>query len=163
MRLDVYSVSRRTPLLVLLTGFALLHVVALGLFARGFLLTRVELTTRSSCDDVNSHETRFETSQPNTCNCSKVDATAAGGASADSRQTPADCACDELLAGCWSARHFSKTAWVIVDALRFDFVACDGAAASASNCRSRMPQLLDLAQSSVSVGKCYMLIARDVL
>ena len=62
----------------------------------------------------------------------------------------AGCRHDGQSAGCWGARHFSKTAWVIVDALRLDFVACEGAQAAGAACRSRMPHLLDLAQSSVS-------------
>lgn len=150
MRFNVSSAARRTPLLGLLTGFALLHVIALGLFARGFLLTRVELTTRSNCDDAEIDGITFQTPHATACSCSRSDAaSAAEGNSNNSQQKPTDCTCDGRPAGCWGGRHFSKTAWVIVDALRFDFVACEGDAAAPSGCRSRMPRLLELAQSSV--------------
>jgi hypothetical protein len=141
----------RTPLLAVLAGFTLLHVAALGLFARGFLLTRVELTTRSSCGDAALHDIVSRVSREAGCNCSSSsEAAHAETGSNGGHRCQAGCRHDGQSAGCWGARHFNKTAWVIVDALRFDFVACEGAQAAGAACRSRMPRLLDLAQSSVS-------------
>jgi hypothetical protein len=138
-------------LLAVLAGLTLVHIAALGLFARGFLLTRVELTTRSSCGDAAVYDIVSTTSHAAGCNCSTSNAAAhSDAASRDAQRCQAGCRYDGQSAGCWGARHFSKTAWVIVDALRFDFVACEGAQAAGAACRSRMPRLLDLAQSSVS-------------
>jgi hypothetical protein len=55
-------------------------------------------------------------------------------------------------ADCWGTPHYRRTALLLVDALRFDFVApaqdaaCDS---SALGCTSKMPRLLALHQQSV--------------
>ena len=139
--------------MAVLAGFTLLHIAALGLFARGFLLTRVELTTRSSCGEVAVRDIISSVSHAAGCNCSGDKAAADSDAIDDDAQR---CQAggryvgSQKSDGCWGTRHFSKTAWVVVDALRFDFVACDGVQAAGAGCRPRMPRLLDLAQASVS-------------
>jgi len=134
MQLHAFAALRRTPVLALLASFTMLHVLALGLFARGFLLTRVEVVTRSSCSDASEAFAGSCSQDPadHTCSDGSAPAAAAGASEV-----------------CWQGRHFQKSAWVIIDALRFDFVACDGRRAPDGNCRSRMPRLLKLAQSSV--------------
>lgn len=157
MRVSIDSVTRRTSLPTLLGIFMLLHVAALGLFASGFLLTRVELTTRSACDDASEGLISFRTSDPANSTCGTGGA--ANDASAYTQQSSSGGTCGDRDTGCWGARHFSKTVWVIIDALRFDFVACDGPADAAGACRSRMPHLLDLAQSSGSAAQLFKFVA----
>ncbi len=153
MQLHAFAALRRTPLLALLASFTMLHVLALGLFARGFLLTRVEVVTRSSCSDASEAFAGSCSQDPadHTCSDGSAPAAAAGAsAGAISAQHYGDHGvCNGGTEVCWQGRHFQKSAWVIIDALRFDFVACDGRRAPDGNCRSRMPRLLKLAQSSV--------------
>lgn len=153
MRFHAFAVLRRTPLLALLASFTMLHVLALGLFARGFLLTRVEVVTRSSCSDASEAFAGSYSQTPanHTCSDGRASAAAAGAsAGASSAQHYGDDGvCNGGSEVCWAGRHFKKSAWVIIDALRFDFVACDERRAPDGNCRSRMPRLLQLAQASV--------------
>ncbi len=108
---------QQAPPLVLLLANTAVHILALGLFSSGFLLTRVEVNTRSSCCEPFGF----------------------GGACGGSSGSPED--------GCWGRRHYNKSVWIVIDALRFDFVACEPAAPK--GCQSRMPQLLELTQTSV--------------
>ena len=156
MTLSWSKTVRRTPLLALLGGFSLLHILALALFARGFLLTRVELTTRSTCSDAADALNSLHTIQETSLNDSSgsLSQSAADGAARSGRPKSAHAGgpvADEARAGCWGARHFNKSAWIIIDALRFDFVAgCDGRPGAGDACRSRMPRLLQLVESAVS-------------
>ena len=75
------------------SAFLLLHNIALGVFAFGFLLTRVELHSVSTCADLRDSGAAWASS-------------AGRGANAS--------------AGCWAPQHFDKAVLVVIDALRFD-------------------------------------------
>ncbi|XP_077202727.1 GPI ethanolamine phosphate transferase 3, catalytic subunit [Paroedura picta] len=81
---------RRWPVLGLAGWAALGAAAALGLFSRGFLLTRVELPERSGCGLPGGWR-------------GGPGAAAAGGAE-----------------GCWLRRRFPRAVLVLIDALRFD-------------------------------------------
>ncbi len=75
------------------SAFFLLHGIALGIFAAGFLLTRVELQEASTCTDLRN---------------SKAALLSSAGWSANAST------------GCWAQQHFDKAVLVVIDALRFD-------------------------------------------
>lgn len=134
------ALLQRSPLLVLLAALAAAHLLALALFCRGFLLNRVELLTRSACCESFGFGPR--------CGSSGESGTAAGSganrsAAAASGHAP----------GCWGLRHYDKSVWIVIDALRFDFVAgCPPSGVMGTvRCPSRMPRLLELTQTSVRV------------
>jgi hypothetical protein len=135
-------ILQRLPLLSLLAALATLHLLALGLFSSGFLLSRVEITTRSSCANSGLKDSS-----------SHVYHTKASDESLDPWQE-----------GCWGSKHFSKTIWVVIDALRLDFVTCNPGGSGTDTCTSRMPKLLQLSQSSVKpkLLSCYLLSANHV-
>ena len=82
-----------------------LHTAAIALFARGFLLTRVELQRFSACSDL-GNSTLAALAPP----------TNGPGSSS---------------AGCWGRQHFDKAVIIIIDALRYDFaVPPDGSSGS---------------------------------
>jgi len=77
----------------MLAMFAAAKLVALLVFASGFLLTRVELTDKSACGDFRVEDARG----------------AAEG--------------DNMLAGCWTSTPLDKVVVLIIDGARFDFAA----------------------------------------
>jgi hypothetical protein len=93
------------PLWRLSLLFSILHLIALGVFATGFLLTRIELPSRSL--------------------------------PADSLQGQA----------CNPAPPVRKLVWIIIDALRWDFVSNS---TGSSNKLGGMPILQDIASAAVS-------------
>lgn len=125
-RMTLATSLRSQPLLQLLGTLLTLHIAALGLFSSGFLLSRVEITTRSTCTD-----SPFRNNTPRSSN--------------DSTHSTVE----PWQEGCWGDKHFSKSVWVVIDALRLDFVTCSHPGLNDSACRSRMPKLFDLTQSSV--------------
>ena len=129
--------------MLILTLLTAAHVLAIGLFARGFLLTRVELKERSVCESfAHTAAGTASGSDRNDTGLSGTAAAVSGADAAPKQNNHAD-------ASCWGRQHYKKSAWVIIDALRFDFVACPPGAAG---CRSRMPQLLKLCQTAVSIS-----------
>eukprot|EP00959_Pyramimonas_sp_CCMP1952_P258663 5407062-Pyramimonas_sp.AAC.2 len=71
-----------------------LHAVAIATFTRGFLLTRVELPNTSGCSDADGFAgSHIDTGLPNS------------------------------LHSCWSEVAFPKVVVLVIDALRWDFVA----------------------------------------
>ena len=150
----------RQPVWRLLAALTALHVAAVALFSSGFLLTRVELTQRSCCDNVGCEgpaDGIQRPGRPQQCfamadkESSGESSAAAGegtstGASAGghgwctagAEAVAADPQPNELnnqaegeagVGSCCGAPHFNKTLWLIIDALRFDFVLCDPSAA----------------------------------
>ena len=115
---------RTAPLPLLLAGLTALHLLALGLFASGFLLSRFEITAHSTCHDFNRVVDNASVT--------------GGGGSSSSNQS-----------ACSRHRQYSKAVWVVVDALRFDFVL-PKRTTEREGVNSRMPQLLQLVQSSVA-------------
>lgn len=95
------------PLWRLSLLFLILHVLALGVFAAGFLLTRIELPTRS---------------------------------------LPAD------SLACNPEPPVRKLVWIIIDALRWDFVSNS---TGSSNKLGGMPILQDIANAAVSCSKSW--------
>lgn len=128
-RMSLAMSLRSQPLLLLLGTLLTLHIAALGLFSSGFLLSRVEITTRSTCTD--------SPSRNSTCRN--------GNDSLHSTLAP-------WQEGCWGDKHFSKSVWVVIDALRLDFVTCSPPGLNQTACISRMPKLFNLTQSSVRLG-----------
>ena len=156
----------RQPPWRLLAAFTALHAAAVALFSRGFLLTRVELTQRSRCDDAGclgascpSHApdnlqrqptlAELEVVQP--AECPQKPSTHDGETKPSPFTEPRDSGAVNIerehaqrpdhpgqtgseanVAGnlCCGPPHFSKTLWLIVDALRFDFVLHESAAAA---------------------------------
>ena len=98
------------PLWRLSLLFSILHLIALGVFATGFLLTRIELPSRSL--------------------------------PADSLQGQA----------CNPAPPVRKLVWIIIDALRWDFVSNS---TGSSNKLGGMPILQDIASAAVSCSKSW--------
>ena len=96
------------PLWRLSLLFSILHLIALGVFATGFLLTRIELPSRSL--------------------------------PADSLQGQA----------CNPAPPVRKLVWIIIDALRWDFVSNS---TGSYNKLGTMPILQDIANAAVSCSK----------
>ena len=95
------------PLWRLSLLFSILHLIALGVFATGFLLTRIELPSRS---------------------------------------LPAD------SLACNPEPPVRKLVWIIIDALRWDFVS---SSAGSSNQLGGMPILQDIANAAVSYSKSW--------
>ncbi len=197
---------QRQPAWRLLAALTALHCAAVALFSSGFLLTRVELTQRSRCEDVGCldhtggmpvprdpqqrsttarqrcSDSRFRTAG----DCASIDTSAAGrqecsgdaGASAADRQpdqlTDQEAA-EAVQDSCCGPPHFNKTLWLIIDALRFDFVLHEPSAADVVIHQSdaalgldpppphgppplpphvqRMPELLSLARDWVRTAK----------
>ncbi|XP_067841495.1 GPI ethanolamine phosphate transferase 3 isoform X2 [Heptranchias perlo] len=88
----------RMVIVLSLCWTCLLFYAGLGLFLSGFLLVRVELRSRSSCQD-----TPF---------------TAAGGGGGGGGDEPRF---SQDLNSCWMSRRFSRAVVLVIDALRFDF------------------------------------------
>ena len=95
------------PLWRLLLLFSILHLIALGVFATGFLLTRIELPSRS---------------------------------------LPAD------SLACNPEPPVRKLVWIIIDALRWDFVSNS---TGSCNKLGGMPILQDIASAAVSCSKSW--------
>ena len=162
--------AQRQPAWRLLAGLTALHVTAVALFSSGFLLTRVELTQRSRCDDAGCSDHVGGMSEPR--DPQQRFTTAGQGCSAASSRTAGECAicsasaaghehsgCDAgtadqqpdqhrnhaaaeaLAGGCCGPPHFNKTLWLIIDALRFDFVLHEPSAAG-----------LDILQGDAALG-----------
>jgi phosphatidylinositol glycan class O len=98
---------------------AALHAAGLALFARGFLLTRVELTGVSSCADV--------------AHLPPPPGAAASAASA----------ADSGAADCWVAPPVRKAVLLLVDGLRWD-VAAGRAASGVAGRNLSLPSLAAL-------------------
>ncbi|XP_054842576.1 GPI ethanolamine phosphate transferase 3 [Eublepharis macularius] len=97
---------RRWPVLAFVAWAALLFWAALGLFARGFLLTRLELPQRSAC----------RPGPPPWPGPGPAPPPAAASAPG----------------GCWLPRRFARAVLVLIDALRFDFARWEPEAAAAA-------------------------------
>lgn len=98
---------------LVLAWLCCLHLTAIGLFGAGFFLTRRELPASSAC----------EQPPPDS-----------GGGSGSG--TVAGCVRGEQTAGrgvgCWMPPRYDKAIVVVIDALRFDFVAPVSPAAEAA-------------------------------
>ena len=138
----------RQPPWRLLAALTTLHAAAVALFSSGFLLTRVELTQRSRCNDdgcfdggrtpqgpdgVEHRSTAAECAafQPNECpqmpsattTPTPHDASITDATSMDEQHRPGNGLMADVTGGfCCAKPHFNKTLWLIIDALRFDFV-----------------------------------------
>lgn len=77
----------------------IIHVVGIYLFAKGFLLTRIVLDNRSSCD------------------VSPLGDQQESGHGHQQEQSPALAKSD----GCWHPKTFDKAIVIVIDALRYDF------------------------------------------
>ncbi|KAF9357823.1 mannose-ethanolamine phosphotransferase gpi13 [Mortierella sp. NVP85] len=82
-----------TRLSKLLLWFFLIHVGAIYLFTRGFLLSRSVLDSKSECNNTNSDEAIFEHHK-----------------------------LSQGEQGCWYPQQYKKAVVIVIDALRFDFV-----------------------------------------
>ncbi|CAA6668859.1 unnamed protein product [Spirodela intermedia] len=95
--------SSRWPFVAIL----LLHAVAILLFTRGFLLTRTELPFYSTCSDVSlspCSPSSTRSSPPSSNGTSAADMGGGGGK-------------------CWTKPAVGRLVMIVLDALRFDFVA----------------------------------------
>jgi hypothetical protein len=97
-----FGCPRVWALLGLLTA---LQGLALFLFASGFFLTRLELPTTSPCDP---------TPLLAALNATDLWAGRHGGGGGTS---------GGAVAGCWGARYYARVVVLLVDGLRYDFVA----------------------------------------
>lgn len=155
----------RAPPLLLLAAVAAVHVVALGLFSSGFLLTRLEVPAHSACCEpfgfntthggVGSSEVRDSSGLHGSATRGADGHDAVRGEQAGGNTTSAAATSfGSYAGGCWGRKHFKKSVWIVIDALRFDFVAeCPGRVGDARGCRSHMPFLLNLTQTSVRVAQ----------
>ena len=136
--LEPSPLLQRAPLLVLLAALATAHLLALGLFCSGFLLSRVELPARSACCEPFG----FGPS------CGSSGESGIAASSGAHRSAAVASGRDTV---CWGRRHYEKSVWIVIDALRFDFVAgcLSSGVRGTAQCPSRMPRLLELTQTSV--------------
>ncbi|CAM9854883.1 unnamed protein product, partial [Discosporangium mesarthrocarpum] len=91
--------------LVFFAWVLVVQLIGLGVFTKGFFLTRVELPHKSECD-IRSLLTAEEIDHLSD---------AAGVASRE------DVSVDGKW--CWIPHRFKRVVWVVIDALRFDFAA----------------------------------------
>jgi len=80
-----------TRLSKLLLWFFLIHVGAIYLFTRGFLLSRSVLDSKSECNNTNSDEAIFEHHK-----------------------------LSQGEQGCWYPQQYKKAVVIVIDALRFE-------------------------------------------
>jgi hypothetical protein len=125
---------------------SILQAVALLLFTRGFLLTRVELPFTSHCDDLpircacslfwrlaygdkvrrwlKGFESRLRPLTPQTTSRTHLASARADGGALDCPRATSDAHSNSVE--CWTKPAFSKLVILVVDALRWDFVAPNG-------------------------------------
>ncbi|XP_042520572.1 GPI ethanolamine phosphate transferase 3 [Macadamia integrifolia] len=96
----------------------ILHCVAILFFTRGFLLTRTELSSFSHCADV-SHSPCFPHHSPDPSNSSF------SSSSSPSRNLSVTdrVEVDDRNGRCWTRPAVDRLVIIVLDALRFDFVA----------------------------------------
>ena len=139
----------RQPPWRLLATFTALHAAAVALFSSGFLLTRVELTQRSRCNDdgcgvgarvaQEPHDRRQCVPEADKqCTDGRFDAASARDASKTAAhwkpgQPDNQAEAGTVTSGCCGQPQYSKTLWLIIDALRFDFVLHEPAALGLSS------------------------------
>ena len=163
--------AQRQPAWRLLAAVTALHCAAMALFSSGFLLTRVELTRRSGCNDAGclgqwsgmsaprdpqqccaaagkgcsdaSSRTAGDCPRSSTSAADQEQCGNAGASAADQQpdQLSDQAAADAVDGGCCCEPHFNKTLWLIIDALRFDFVLHEPSAAG-----------LDIRQGDAALG-----------
>lgn len=100
----IASCKRKRIGLTLLT-YRIIHVVGIYFFAKGFLLTRVVLEDRSSCD-----------------------VSPLGGRHYGEYNNKGEGAASAKSHGCWHPKTFDKAIVIVIDALRYDFTVPSGVA-----------------------------------
>ncbi|XP_020518434.1 uncharacterized protein LOC18421801 isoform X2 [Amborella trichopoda] len=109
-----------------------LHTAAIFLFTRGFLLTRTELSSTSSCSDLSSSP-----------------------CSSDSFIDPST----NKTLHCWTKPAIDRVIIIIIDALRFDFLAPSAFFEEAKPWMDRLRVLQDLAYENGSSAKIFKAIS----
>jgi len=102
-----------------------LHLLALALFLKGFLLTRLELPHVSRCDDI---------------------ASGGGGGATTAASPPPPSSSGRAAAAfpppaCWAPPAYDRAVVIIIDALRYDFLAGPPAGGRRADHHGRMPRL----------------------
>ncbi|KAJ8769948.1 hypothetical protein K2173_009030 [Erythroxylum novogranatense] len=114
-----------------------IHLVALLIFIRGFLLTRTELPNSSHCSDVSQSP----------CFFSPTTTTSTSSSSSNSGD------------GCWTKPAIDRLVIIILDALRFDFVAPSTFFQEKKPWMDRLTVLQNLASTNGSSARIFKAIA----
>ncbi|CAI9113242.1 OLC1v1013815C1 [Oldenlandia corymbosa var. corymbosa] len=129
-------------------GIMLLHVAAIALFTRGFLLTRTELPLYSQCSDI-SQSPCFPSS--------------AGGRQEQidpvDRNQNRTIIAPPLGQGCWTKPAVDRVVIIILDALRFDFLAPSSLFEEKKPWMDKLQVLQKLASKPGSFAKIFKAIA----
>lgn len=156
-----------------LVAIVVLNAIGLSLFTAGFFFIRIELEHHSSCDDFQSGGFDF-TPRALHQHYHQVDS---GGAYVET-MGEGNAEKEELLLAslpsseCWVDRQYSKVVFILIDALRFDFVDFNETLASAarppgsssdasfkSNNQNRLPALNNLLRKRPKYSKLFRFIA----
>ncbi|XP_061989871.1 uncharacterized protein LOC133708427 [Rosa rugosa] len=113
----------------------LLHVVAILIFTRGFLLTRTELPNYSKCDDVSQSPCFFE----------------------DQDHKPHNQSQNQKV--CWSKPAIDRLVIIVFDALRFDFVAPSTFFQEKKPWMNKLQLIQQLAATNASSARIFKAIA----
>ncbi|KAF2321987.1 hypothetical protein GH714_005233 [Hevea brasiliensis] len=121
------------------------HVVGILIFTRGFLLTRTELPYYSRCSDI-SQSPCFSPSHNNSYSSSSSDS---------------DINCSNINQGqhCWTKPAVDRLIIIVLDALRFDFVAPSTFFPEKKPWMDKLPVLQRLAFKQGSSAKIFKAIA----
>ncbi|XP_058099385.1 uncharacterized protein LOC131243812 isoform X2 [Magnolia sinica] len=132
----------------------LLHSIAILLFTRGFLLTRTELSSFSQCSDLSqspcSHPPSPDPTAKTTSPSLPLNLTA-GSADRNEKGRGAD--------RCWTKPAVDRLVIIILDALRFDFVAPSAFFEETKPWMDKLQVLQKLASDKVSSARIFKAIA----
>ncbi|BFG15919.1 hypothetical protein CerSpe_021930 [Prunus speciosa] len=116
-----------------------LHVVAIVIFTRGFLLTRTELPFYSNCSDVLQSPCSFSVNE-------------------NQNQNQNDTV-DQNQQRCWSKPAIGRLVIIVFDALRFDFVAPSTFFQESKPWMDKLQFVQDLAAKNASSARIFKAIA----
>uniref|UniRef100_A0A2P2LDQ4 GPI ethanolamine phosphate transferase 3 isoform X1 n=1 Tax=Rhizophora mucronata TaxID=61149 RepID=A0A2P2LDQ4_RHIMU len=121
-------------------GIAAIHLAAIAIFVRGFLLTRTELPNYSHCSDVSQSPCHFFSSSLTNASSSHPNH-------------------DPHHHRCWTKPVVDRLVIIVLDALRFDFVAPSTFFQEKKPWMDRLTVLQKLASSEGSSAKIFKAIA----
>lgn len=136
----------RRAFVMVLVGICLLHGLGILLFTRGFLLTRTELSHYSQCSDIH-HSPCFPPSSSSFPNQNEEETVKSSPHVHTQSQS------------CWTKQSVDRLVIVVLDALRFDFVAPSTFFQDRKPWMDKLPVLHKLATRPGSSARIFKAIA----
>ncbi|XP_027164375.1 GPI ethanolamine phosphate transferase 3-like isoform X2 [Coffea eugenioides] len=140
-------------------GIMLLHITAILLFTRGFLLTRTELSQYSQCSDVSESPCLSPEYQNPELNEEEDDSDDEHCCRHHHRNQNQTVNPDIQAQSCWTKPAVDRIVIIILDALRFDFVAPSSFFEERKPWMDKLPVLHKLASKPGLAAKIFKAIA----